>query len=97
MNNSSTSLIKDVKISLIQFLKYYATKTDIKEEEKNLVVCPNIGMVGLNTEQQFEHSLTVPEAPTTIEDGEAVDITYYLKVEISRIKSNRMKVEVRHK
>ena len=85
MNNSSKTRIKEVEISLLQVLTYHANSGSVshtKVEINEVIDSLDIGSVEAMDEKSFEHLLTVPEVPTTIVDGEAVDIKYKLKVEV---------------
>eukprot|EP00090_Calanus_glacialis_P029161 TRINITY_DN46794_c0_g1_i1.p1 TRINITY_DN46794_c0_g1~~TRINITY_DN46794_c0_g1_i1.p1 ORF type:complete len:383 (+),score=115.83 TRINITY_DN46794_c0_g1_i1:68-1150(+) len=81
--NSSKYRIKEVQISLLQVLTYHAKSGSVshtKAEINEIIDSLDIGSVEATDEKSFEHFLAVPEVPTTLVEGEAVDIKYQLKV-----------------
>ena len=84
--NSSKYRIKEVQISLLQVLTYHAKSGSVshtKAEINEIIDSLDIGSVEATDEKSFEHFLAVPEVPTTLVEGEAVDIKYQLKVVVS--------------
>ena len=66
-------------------LTYHAKSGEVahtKSETNEVVDSLDIGSVEPGDEKTFEHFLSVPEVPTTVVDGDAVDIKYKLKVEV---------------
>ena len=66
-------------------MTYHAKSGEVahtKSETNEVVDSLDIGSVEPGDEKTFEHFLSVPEVPTTVVDGDAVDIKYKLKVEV---------------